>query len=97
MCYYILHPVLLMYVLSCKHLFLYYLYLIEGDETGVMDSLMEALQSGAAFRDRRKRTPRNGKANHFLCPNLIVSVTYLPPLVVHNSNAIYLALVCHTK
>ncbi|XP_053734745.1 protein diaphanous homolog 2 isoform X3 [Synchiropus splendidus] len=32
----------------------------EGDETGVMDSLMEALQSGAAFRDRRKRTPRNG-------------------------------------
>lgn len=35
--------------------------LAEGDETGVMDSLMEALQSGAAFRDRRKRTPRNGK------------------------------------
>lgn len=34
--------------------------LAEGDETGVMDSLMEALQSGAAFRDRRKRTPRNG-------------------------------------
>ncbi|XP_026883748.2 protein diaphanous homolog 2 isoform X3 [Electrophorus electricus] len=32
----------------------------EGDETGVMDSLMEALQSGAAFRDRRKRTPRTG-------------------------------------
>ncbi|KAG7224782.1 hypothetical protein INR49_013495 [Caranx melampygus] len=31
----------------------------KGDETGVMDSLMEALQSGAAFRDRRKRTPRN--------------------------------------
>ncbi|XP_067852983.1 protein diaphanous homolog 2 isoform X2 [Heptranchias perlo] len=29
-----------------------------GDETGVMDSLLEALQSGAAFRDRRKRTPR---------------------------------------
>jgi len=36
--------------------------LTEGDETGVMDSLMEALQSGAAFRDRRKRTPRNGKS-----------------------------------
>ncbi|KAG7519020.1 hypothetical protein JOB18_049798 [Solea senegalensis] len=33
----------------------------EGDETGVMDSLMEALQSGAAFRDRRKRTPRNDR------------------------------------
>ncbi|NXA13498.1 DIAP2 protein, partial [Sapayoa aenigma] len=30
----------------------------EGDETGVMDSLLEALQSGAAFRDRRKRAPR---------------------------------------
>uniref|UniRef100_A0A803XLT9 Diaphanous related formin 3 n=1 Tax=Meleagris gallopavo TaxID=9103 RepID=A0A803XLT9_MELGA len=29
----------------------------EGEETGVMDSLLEALQSGAAFRDRRKRTP----------------------------------------
>ncbi|XP_061690210.1 protein diaphanous homolog 2 isoform X5 [Syngnathoides biaculeatus] len=35
----------------------------EGDETGVMDSLMEALQSGAAFRDRRKRTPRNETKN----------------------------------
>lgn len=30
----------------------------EGDETGVMDSLLEALQSGAAFRNRRKRTPK---------------------------------------
>ncbi|XP_039733103.1 protein diaphanous homolog 3 [Pteropus medius] len=30
----------------------------EGDETGVMDSLLEALQSGAAFRDRRKKTPK---------------------------------------
>ncbi|ELV14086.1 Protein diaphanous like protein 1, partial [Tupaia chinensis] len=29
---------------------------IQGDETGVMDSLLEALQSGAAFR--RKRGPR---------------------------------------
>ncbi|XP_061313241.1 protein diaphanous homolog 3 isoform X2 [Pezoporus flaviventris] len=31
----------------------------EGEETGVMDSLLEALQSGAAFRDRRKRAPRS--------------------------------------
>uniref|UniRef100_A0A803W532 Diaphanous related formin 3 n=1 Tax=Ficedula albicollis TaxID=59894 RepID=A0A803W532_FICAL len=31
----------------------------EGEETGVMDSLLEALQSGAAFRDRRRRTPRS--------------------------------------
>uniref|UniRef100_A0A3Q2QVG9 Diaphanous related formin 2 n=1 Tax=Fundulus heteroclitus TaxID=8078 RepID=A0A3Q2QVG9_FUNHE len=38
----------------------------EGDETGVMDSLMEALQSGAAFRDRRKRTPRNGRTTDSL-------------------------------
>ncbi|XP_061454159.1 protein diaphanous homolog 2 isoform X2 [Rhineura floridana] len=30
----------------------------EGNETGVMDNLLEALQSGAAFRDRRKRMPR---------------------------------------
>ncbi|KAA0707585.1 Protein diaphanous -like protein 3 [Triplophysa tibetana] len=30
----------------------------ENDETGVMDCLLEALQSGAAFRDRRKRAPR---------------------------------------
>ncbi|XP_063733037.1 protein diaphanous homolog 1 [Eleginops maclovinus] len=33
----------------------------EGDETGIMDGLMEALQSGAAFR--RKRGPRQA-ANH---------------------------------
>ncbi|XP_069841841.1 protein diaphanous homolog 2 isoform X2 [Dendropsophus ebraccatus] len=39
----------------------------EGDETGVMDSLLEALQSGAAFRDRRKRTP---KANENRLPAL---------------------------
>uniref|UniRef100_A0A8C3NG87 Uncharacterized protein n=1 Tax=Geospiza parvula TaxID=87175 RepID=A0A8C3NG87_GEOPR len=36
----------------------------EGEETGVMDSLLEALQSGAAFRDRRKRTPRSRVLNH---------------------------------
>ncbi|XP_056324142.1 protein diaphanous homolog 3 isoform X2 [Danio aesculapii] len=30
----------------------------ENDQTGVMDCLLEALQSGAAFRDRRKRAPR---------------------------------------
>nr|XP_015863071.1 protein diaphanous homolog 1 isoform X3 [Peromyscus maniculatus bairdii] len=35
----------------------------EGDETGVMDSLLEALQSGAAFR--RKRGPRQDNS---LCP-----------------------------
>lgn len=30
--------------------------LLDGDETGIMDDLLEALQSGAAFR--RKRGPR---------------------------------------
>eukprot|EP00070_Physeter_catodon_P042230 XP_028349124.1 protein diaphanous homolog 1 isoform X3 [Physeter catodon] len=34
----------------------------EGDETGVMDSLLEALQSGAAFR--RKRGPRQDNPVH---------------------------------
>uniref|UniRef100_A0A674ABP1 Diaphanous related formin 2 n=1 Tax=Salmo trutta TaxID=8032 RepID=A0A674ABP1_SALTR len=38
------------------------------NETGVMDSLMEALQSGAAFRDRRKRTPRNVSVHRGLGP-----------------------------
>uniref|UniRef100_A0A671T526 Protein diaphanous homolog 3-like n=1 Tax=Sinocyclocheilus anshuiensis TaxID=1608454 RepID=A0A671T526_9TELE len=37
----------------------------ENDETGVMDCLLEALQSGAAFRDRRKRAPRpRGESSH---------------------------------
>uniref|UniRef100_A0A673BHB2 Diaphanous-related formin 3 n=1 Tax=Sphaeramia orbicularis TaxID=375764 RepID=A0A673BHB2_9TELE len=36
----------------------------ENDETGVMDSLLEALQSGAAFRDRRKRAPRPRGESH---------------------------------
>ncbi|KAF7244930.1 hypothetical protein EYD10_08894 [Varanus komodoensis] len=37
----------------------------EGEETGVMDNLLEALQSGAAFRDRRKRMPRTqGRTIH---------------------------------
>lgn len=44
--------------LGCADFNILFLLLAEGDETGVMDSLLEALQSGAAFRDRRKRTPR---------------------------------------
>uniref|UniRef100_A0A2K6EZN4 Diaphanous related formin 3 n=1 Tax=Propithecus coquereli TaxID=379532 RepID=A0A2K6EZN4_PROCO len=40
----------------------------EGDETGVMDSLLEALQSGAAFRDRRKRTPKPKDVRQSLSP-----------------------------
>uniref|UniRef100_A0AAQ4QAI6 Diaphanous-related formin 3 n=1 Tax=Gasterosteus aculeatus aculeatus TaxID=481459 RepID=A0AAQ4QAI6_GASAC len=42
----------------------------ENDETGVMDSLLEALQSGAAFRDRRKRAPRPRGESHILCLHL---------------------------
>lgn len=41
----------------------------EGDETGVMDSLLEALQSGAAFRDRRKRIPRPKDTRQSTSPN----------------------------
>ncbi|XP_038597190.1 protein diaphanous homolog 3 isoform X2 [Tachyglossus aculeatus] len=41
----------------------------EGDETGVMDSLLEALQSGAAFRDRRKRTPKPKDIRQSLSPD----------------------------
>ncbi|XP_053791692.1 protein diaphanous homolog 3 isoform X4 [Vidua chalybeata] len=41
---------------------------MEGEETGVMDSLLEALQSGAAFRDRRKRTPRSKDTPQNLSP-----------------------------
>ncbi|XP_069035097.1 protein diaphanous homolog 3 isoform X5 [Lepisosteus oculatus] len=40
----------------------------ESDETGVMDSLLEALQSGAAFRDRRKRVPRPKDVRQSLSP-----------------------------
>uniref|UniRef100_A0A8C6M0Z7 Diaphanous-related formin 3 n=1 Tax=Nothobranchius furzeri TaxID=105023 RepID=A0A8C6M0Z7_NOTFU len=47
----------------------------ENDETGVMDSLLEALQSGAAFRDRRKRVPRSRGES---CP--FVSFLFLTPL-----------------
>uniref|UniRef100_A0A671XY05 Diaphanous-related formin 3 n=1 Tax=Sparus aurata TaxID=8175 RepID=A0A671XY05_SPAAU len=42
----------------------------ENDETGVMDSLLEALQSGAAFRDRRKRAPRPRGESHILSLHL---------------------------
>ncbi|XP_048350879.1 protein diaphanous homolog 3 [Sphaerodactylus townsendi] len=41
----------------------------EGDETGVMDSLLEALQSGAAFRDRRKRTAQSKDTIQNLSPS----------------------------
>ncbi|XP_025132791.1 protein diaphanous homolog 2 isoform X6 [Bubalus bubalis] len=50
----------------------------EGDETGVMDNLLEALQSGAAFRDRRKRIPRN--PGGLLCSSCAWRETSLTPV-----------------
>ncbi|MFT7819155.1 protein diaphanous homolog 3 [Arapaima gigas] len=41
----------------------------KNDETGVMDSLLEALQSGAAFRERRKRVPRPRDARQSFSPS----------------------------
>lgn len=43
----------------------------EGDETGIMDGLLEALQSGAAFR--RKRGPRQA-ANHRRAGNAVTNI-----------------------
>ncbi|XP_053720468.1 protein diaphanous homolog 3-like isoform X2 [Synchiropus splendidus] len=56
----------------------------ENDETGVMDSLLEALQSGAAFRDRRKRAPRpKDNQNRMISPGSFRQV--LRP-IDHESN-----------
>uniref|UniRef100_A0A8C8WAV9 Protein diaphanous homolog 1 n=1 Tax=Panthera leo TaxID=9689 RepID=A0A8C8WAV9_PANLE len=66
----------------------------EGDETGVMDSLLEALQSGAAFR--RKRGPRqaNRKAGCAVT-SLLASeltkddaMTTVPPKVAKNNEGV---------
>ncbi|KAF0878641.1 DIAP1 protein, partial [Crocuta crocuta] len=66
----------------------------EGDETGVMDSLLEALQSGAAFR--RKRGPRqaNRKAGCAVT-SLLASeltkddaMTILPPKIAKNTEGV---------
>ncbi|XP_026050273.1 protein diaphanous homolog 1 isoform X2 [Astatotilapia calliptera] len=43
----------------------------EDDETGIMDGLLEALQSGAAFR--RKRGPRQA-ANHRRAGNVVTNI-----------------------
>nr|XP_033948024.1 protein diaphanous homolog 1-like isoform X1 [Pseudochaenichthys georgianus] len=43
----------------------------DGDETGIMDGLLEALQSGAAFR--RKRGPRQA-ANHRRAGHAVTSI-----------------------
>uniref|UniRef100_A0A8C9MIH2 Protein diaphanous homolog 2 n=1 Tax=Serinus canaria TaxID=9135 RepID=A0A8C9MIH2_SERCA len=62
----------------------------EGDETGVMDSLLEALQSGAAFRDRRKRTPRSKQicfpesiVSHSGCVSCLNELGFDVPASVH--------------
>lgn len=43
-------------VFVCAYLICFHVVFAGGDETGIMDGLLEALQSGAAFR--RKRGPR---------------------------------------
>uniref|UniRef100_A0A8C6U4N4 Diaphanous-related formin 3 n=1 Tax=Neogobius melanostomus TaxID=47308 RepID=A0A8C6U4N4_9GOBI len=64
----------------------------ENDETGVMDSLLEALQSGAAFRDRRKRAPRpRGEARMTISPSSYRQV--LRP-VIHGKDNISKPLAC---
>ncbi|XP_027697756.1 protein diaphanous homolog 1 isoform X2 [Vombatus ursinus] len=57
----------------------------EGDETGVMDSLLEALQSGAAFR--RKRGPRqaNRKAGCAVTSLLASELTKDDAMTPHSS------------
>ncbi|RXN34008.1 diaphanous -like protein [Labeo rohita] len=57
----------------------------ENDETGVMDCLLEALQSGAAFRDRRKRAPRPREE-----PTQVLSPSLQRPILKdcnHDSNS----------
>ncbi|XP_028291128.1 protein diaphanous homolog 3-like isoform X1 [Gouania willdenowi] len=57
----------------------------ENDETGVMDSLLEALQSGAAFRDRRKRAPRTRDNPQTISPSSFRQV--LKPVNYENNKA----------
>lgn len=58
-------------------------FLTEGDETGIMDGLLEALQSGAAFR--RKRGPRQAGTHtqssklHKTWMSLTVQISVSPP------------------
>ncbi|XP_066480618.1 protein diaphanous homolog 1 [Tiliqua scincoides] len=47
----------------------------DGDETGVMDSLMEALQSGAAFRRRRGPRQANRKVGYAVTSLLASELT----------------------
>ncbi|XP_061485941.1 protein diaphanous homolog 3 isoform X2 [Rhineura floridana] len=60
----------------------------EGDETGVMDSLLEALQSGAAFRDRRKRTRSKDVLQNF-------SPTFERPVLKACNHADFQGVQCH--
>uniref|UniRef100_A0A8C7N8U8 Diaphanous related formin 1 n=1 Tax=Oncorhynchus kisutch TaxID=8019 RepID=A0A8C7N8U8_ONCKI len=67
----------------------------EGDETGIMDDLMEALQSGAAFR--RKRGPRQAGNNTLLLSRslcLSVSLTHTWADTLFQS-LLALLCVCH--
>ncbi|KAJ1128093.1 hypothetical protein NDU88_006474 [Pleurodeles waltl] len=57
----------------------------EGDETGVMDSLLEALQSGAAFR--RKRGPRQANKKAGCAVTSILASELTKDLTVSNTAA----------
>uniref|UniRef100_A0A671UA95 Diaphanous related formin 1 n=1 Tax=Sparus aurata TaxID=8175 RepID=A0A671UA95_SPAAU len=52
----------------------------EGDETGIMDGLLEALQSGAAFR--RKRGPRQAgtQAEQIFKCHVLLDLQRIPPV-----------------
>lgn len=68
----------ILFLPCCNHWFCFFFppSVLENDETGVMDSLLEALQSGAAFRDRRKRAPRpRGKSSQAHRINLVSLVS----------------------
>ncbi|XP_078509624.1 protein diaphanous homolog 1 [Lissotriton helveticus] len=57
----------------------------EGDETGVMDSLLEALQTGAAFR--RKRAPRQANKKAGCAVTSILASELTKDLTVSNTAA----------
>lgn len=71
---------------------------VDGDETGIMDGLLEALQSGAAFK--RKRAPRQAGKTHTHTYTtrpelkLIAALTYTLPtssdtcMIFNNNNMV---------
>lgn len=58
----------------------------EDDETGIMDGLLEALQSGAAFR--RKRGPRQAgiqsQAEHYILTKYMTNIEITVYIQTHS-------------